>query len=1144
MRAKVKWVSFWVVAVLAGISAPAEDRTNRDAAPSGDPALVRIDSGALRGAEASGASAFLGIPYAAPPVGLLRYSPPAPVAPWQGERPANDYAPPCPQFPADLVNGAPGYRGDEDCLYLNVWTPSDRAENERLPVLVFLHGGGNFSGSNSDPLDYLLRVTDGGPAYDGARLAARGRVVVVAPNYRLGALGFLAHTVARIDGTGNFGILDQREALEWVRRNIAAFGGDPQRVLLYGQSGGAYDVCIHMASPSSKGLFQSAIMMSGVCYAHPFATMEYQTREFLEEMNCSGADDVLGCLRRLDPRTMVTASSALPSGLASFGLHPYVDGQVIPVFPSRQLETGAHNHIPFVIGSTANEYAHRFDTVTDANYRFALAQILGQPVDSPAMDRVLDLYGRDSYATARDLVTDVVTDRNLTCPVRSIARSAAGSQSEPVYRYHFSKILSSPQRFANGAYHASDLLFLFQHMTGEEFLADDQDRAVQDHMLGYWTRFAAHGNPNGSGATYWPEFSAATGEEYLILNPETGVDRDLKREACDFWSGVAPVINPGGIVNAASFASGAPPDGGLARGSYFTVYGTDLGPDPAASAAGYPLPATLDGVSISVLAAGGSHAAWPVFVSRSQINAILPSEVPLGDARVVVSYQGRQSAAAPVRVVKTSLGFFSQRVDQKNLAISQNYVSPSSAPLNEPETPARPGQIVILWGTGLGPVPGADNVAPSAVDMTEVPVEIRIGGIPAERLYAGRQPESAAVDNVYFRVPENAPTGCEVPVAVVAGGVPANTVYIAVTRDGLSCKNAAPPTQTTLLTPEGEAWYDPEVLSLNGEAFITWQDRTGGVWLANLAPDTGRALTPRQIGEGAAPLLQTFNGPEFGVDQTGLSVHFTRLTPLGSLESVQVRNPTATPAVTVLPGEGLFTPLATKWSEAPSTRLIAVRRGAMGWGTALWLDLAAPAIQHDLFPLLQRTAGDARWVNGTLSLVTNAHPAFPGALSLVDTTSGQVSLIARADGRMELPYGWLGPDGALHALSVIDGTRLGVWRQTETGWTPLLVLTSPEAGGGFPHIGSPEPFVTGGRSYLSLVVSQNGDLVPGQSEQHVWILSLDPSAPFSVRCDDGDPEGLTRADPEVLVSGDRLFVYYYTLDPVSSRLRVCETPAP
>jgi uncharacterized protein (TIGR03437 family) len=239
-----------------------------------------------------------------------------------------------------------------------------------------------------------------------------------------------------------------------------------------------------------------------------------------------------------------------------------------------------------------------------------------------------------------------------------------------------------------------------------------------------------------------------------------------------------PAIAAGGIVNAASGASGP-----IAQGSIFSIYGTNLG--PAAASASYPLPVSFGGVTVQITAGGNSYNAFLQFVSASQINAVLPSGVPAGPATLTVTFNGSAGQPASFNVAATQPGIFFQ---PPNAAVAQNVASATDYPLNAPTAPAKPGQIVILWGTGLGPIGVPDNDAPGAGDMTGVPVTIAVGGIPAQRLYAGRAPGVAAVDNVYFTVPDVVPYGCQVPVAITAAGAPANTTSIAITSDGTPCQ--------------------------------------------------------------------------------------------------------------------------------------------------------------------------------------------------------------------------------------------------------------------------------------------------------------------------------------------------------------------
>ncbi|HEX9628170.1 MAG TPA: carboxylesterase family protein [Acidiferrobacterales bacterium] len=507
---------------------------NGDTAPpaAAVPAVVAVTAGLLQGSRENDADAYQGIPYAAPPVGELRWAPPQPVAHWAGVREAKTLPPPCPQTPAsDDGSSGSGYQGVEDCLYLNVWTPAARTPGDRLPVMFFIHGGGNFAGSTAESIDFILN-TSGGPAwYDGSRLAARGNVVVVTANYRLGPLGFIRHAAMRPANTGNFGLLDQVAALEWVQENIAVFGGDSGRVMIFGESGGAYNVCALMTSPLARGLFARALMQSGVCYLHPESLMEQYTDDLLQEVGCSGAPDVMQCLRDLPAEDLILAQSAQPKGLGSFTFHPFIDGYFALDQPLAVLARGEHNRVPFVIGSNAAEYAHRFENVTtELIYRTTVAQMVGvQHVDA-----ALQMYPVSDYASPREAMVQVMSDRNITCTARKIARQVSAVQGEPVYRYHFRRILSAPERHADGAYHGSELLYVFQHMDGVHFFANDDDRVVESHLLHYWTQFAAGGDPNGANLPFWQEYDPVT-DPYQILDVVPAGDVLLKDDKCSFW---------------------------------------------------------------------------------------------------------------------------------------------------------------------------------------------------------------------------------------------------------------------------------------------------------------------------------------------------------------------------------------------------------------------------------------------------------------------------------------------------------------------------------------------------------------------------------------------------------------------------------
>jgi len=502
--------------------------------PSGPTASVA--QGTLIGFTEDGAHVFRGAPYAAPPVGPLRFRPPEPPAPFPGgERAAQSFSEVCYQ-PADTTDNSAPPVGSEDCLYLNVWTPADRSPGARLPVMVFLHGGANLTGAGNESIDRLLDTTGAGPLYGGARLAARGDVVVVTLNYRLGALGFLAHESLVADGStgsaGNYGLMDQIAALKWVQTNITAFGGDPDRVLLFGQSAGAYDVCAHLASPRSAGLFSRAAMHSGSCALHSLETARANARALVAEVGCGTASDIPACLRAVPAGVLTNADAALPLGLGSFRMYPAVDGYLLDRAPIEIVSDGAHNRVPYLVGSTSEEYLHRFKDVPLSSYEAVLTALVG----APNLEDVQALYPLDAYDTPGAAISAAISDRNVTCPAGRFAGIFSQHQTAPVWRYYFTRTASTPARRADGAYHTSELLFLFQNMSGERFAADEADRLTEAAMLRFWTRFAATGNPNGGSDPVWTEYSGAT-DPYMRIDAEPAPGARLLPAQCDYWLG-------------------------------------------------------------------------------------------------------------------------------------------------------------------------------------------------------------------------------------------------------------------------------------------------------------------------------------------------------------------------------------------------------------------------------------------------------------------------------------------------------------------------------------------------------------------------------------------------------------------------------
>jgi para-nitrobenzyl esterase len=470
----------------------------------GAPTTVRTISGDVQGVGTT-VVAFKGIPYAAPPTGERRWRPPIPVKPWTDVRLADRVGPQCPQpqrAPALLPS-------NEDCLSLNVWTPAKQA-NERLPVMVWIHGGGFTIGSG------------GWPQYDGDALARRG-VVVVTLNYRLGALGYLPHPQLSQESehgvSGNYGLLDQVAALQWVQANIAAFGGDPSRVTLFGQSGGAYSIALLMVSPLGRGLFHGAIAQSvPLVFAPKYHLAE--TAYGMKAAHTEGAAKALDitALRALTADEVLTRLPAPPTLSSGFRFHPIVDGYVVPDDPARLVGTAQQMSVPLLIGWAAEEglfFANDAPTTRVAYEEFIRAKFPGQ-----AGARILARYPVTSDADARATMVRVFGLYELITPTVLTARST--STLAPVYVYRFSRVAPRAQAQWGGATHNVELPYVFGHLPTDAKQFDERDHALSAEIADAWIRFVTTGKPWLDTPARWPLF-AAPAYQHLEFGDVTSV---------------------------------------------------------------------------------------------------------------------------------------------------------------------------------------------------------------------------------------------------------------------------------------------------------------------------------------------------------------------------------------------------------------------------------------------------------------------------------------------------------------------------------------------------------------------------------------------------------------------------------------------
>ena len=485
---------------------------------------VTISAGSLAGIHdaTAGLDEFRGIPYAAAPVGPLRWKPPQAVPAWTGVRKADHFGPRCMQrglYP-DMVFRSDGM--SEDCLYLNVWTPAHSA-HEKLPVLVYFYGGGFNGGDGSEP------------RYDGASLAQRG-IVTVTVNYRLDVFGFLALPALAAESpehaTGNYGLLDQNAALRWVRRNIAAFGGDPGQVTIGGESAGSLSVSAQMASPLSKGLMQRAIGESGAFMGNlkprPLALLEQESEAYEQQVGAHSLDQ----LRAINAKVLLQAAGAkdVPEFM------PTIDGYFLPKSPEAIYRAGEQAHIPLLVGSNSQEGAYTSVLgdlpATPANYRAAMERKLG-----PHAAEALRFYPGGSEAEIKTSATAFAGDQFIAFSTWRWMNLHRATGNAPVYYYYFTQPRPAKRDGSSGpdagAVHSGEIEYALGNLAGNTVYAwTATDRKVSSMMEGYWARFIETGNPNGPALPNWPAASEKDGgllRQVIGPDTHTRIDRDAGR---------------------------------------------------------------------------------------------------------------------------------------------------------------------------------------------------------------------------------------------------------------------------------------------------------------------------------------------------------------------------------------------------------------------------------------------------------------------------------------------------------------------------------------------------------------------------------------------------------------------------------------
>lgn len=462
-----------------------------------NPLQVNVEQGVIEGVMDNDLRVFKGVPFAAPPVGDLRWKAPQPAEKWSGVKLATKFA------PAPMQGGEPSSGKSEDCLYLNIWTPAKSAD-EKLPVMVWIHGGGFSFGSSSDPMS------------DGANLARKG-VIVVSVAYRVGQIGFLSHPELSAENpqgiSGNYGLLDQIAGLAWIQQNIAAFGGDPKNVTIFGESAGGISVSMLCASPLAKGLFHAAISQSGGSFG-PARSETYpgENMKTLAQAEQDGVKYVaeLG-LKSIKELREIEVEKLIPKGWTLPGGWPVIDGYVIPDDQFNLYQKGAFNDVPVLIGYNSDEGLSFSPGKTAEEYIANVNERFG-----PFTEELLKAYPLANDKVGRS-ARNLMRDAAFGWHTWSWARLQAEKGKSNVYYYYFDRHMEQPQDSPmadHGTPHGMDVPFVFMNIDKSNPFVSEEDIPFSEKIGTYWTNFAKYHNPNGEGLVEWPAF---TNDNPLVL---------------------------------------------------------------------------------------------------------------------------------------------------------------------------------------------------------------------------------------------------------------------------------------------------------------------------------------------------------------------------------------------------------------------------------------------------------------------------------------------------------------------------------------------------------------------------------------------------------------------------------------------------
>jgi len=489
-----------------------------------DAPKVKTDKGKVQGYVSTDGQVriFKGIPFAAPPVGPLRWKPPQPAEKWHGTRQATTFGNHCmqPVLWDDMIFRDPG--GSEDCLTLNVWTPA-KDKNAKLPVMVWIYGGGFTAGTTSEARQ------------DGEKLAHKG-VIVVSMNYRMNIFGFFVHPELTAESpqhaSGNYGLLDQTAAIQWVHNNIKQFGGDPNKVTIFGESAGSFSVSAQMASPLAQGLFQRAIGESGGAFSAilPFASRDAREKADVEAVNKTLGVTKLADLRALSAdKILVAATPRQDTNPVRFA--PDIDGYFLPESVSAIYAAGKQAHVPLIAGWNADEGGVPQKTMTVAEYKEMADKRYGENAE-----KFLAAYSATTDEEALRAAKDLAGDMFIADSTWRWLEAHVATGGQPVYRYHF-ELPSPGDKFhpPDTTFHSDDIEYVFGMLDSRQGMAvRPEDRKMSELIQSYWTNFAKTGDPNGGDLPKWPTYNAADNWQVMHLTPTPEARPDMHRSRYEF----------------------------------------------------------------------------------------------------------------------------------------------------------------------------------------------------------------------------------------------------------------------------------------------------------------------------------------------------------------------------------------------------------------------------------------------------------------------------------------------------------------------------------------------------------------------------------------------------------------------------------